>query len=166
MKVTSIPLSVFVDLSRAFDTVHHKILISKLENYGIRGKNELWFISYLTNRTQLIKYNNLNNSFQKIICGVPQGSVVLSTIGSLLFLIYVNNLKDEKFRFDYVCWRDTFFYSHIDIKDLFCNVNLELEKIRQWFNPFRTAKAATNGNHRLCLKLKPQVKCHWSLPAG
>ena len=103
MKVTSIPLSVFVDLSRAFDTVHHKILISKLENYGIRGKNELWFISYLTNRTQLIKYNNLNNSFQKIICGVPQGSVVLSTIGSLLFLIYVNNLKDEKFRFDYVC---------------------------------------------------------------
>ena len=56
-------LRVLVDLSKAFDTVNHKILISKLENYGIRGKN------------QFIKYNNLDTSFQKIVCGVPQGSV-------------------------------------------------------------------------------------------
>ena len=67
-------LGVFVDLSKAFDTVNHKILISKLENYGIRGKTLLWFISYLTNRTQFIKYNNLNTS--KIVCSVPQRSVL------------------------------------------------------------------------------------------
>ena len=48
-------LGVFVDLSKAFDTVNHKILIPKLENYGIRGKNLLWFITYLANRTQFIK---------------------------------------------------------------------------------------------------------------
>ena len=63
-------LGVFVDLSKTFDTANHKILISKFENYGIRGKNLLWFISYLTNRIQFIKYNNLNTSFQKILCGV------------------------------------------------------------------------------------------------
>ena len=63
-------LGVFVDLSKAFDTVNHKILISKSENYGIRGKNLLWFISYLTNRIQFIKYNNLNTSYQKIVCGL------------------------------------------------------------------------------------------------
>ena len=83
-------LGVFVDLSKAFDTFNHKISISKLENYGIRGKNLLWFISDLTNRTQFIKYNNLNTSFQNIICGVLQGSV----LAPLLFLIYVNDLKD------------------------------------------------------------------------
>ena len=66
-------LGVFVDLSKAFDTVNHKILISKLENYEIRGKKLLWFISYLTNRTQFIKYINANTGFQKIVCGVLQG---------------------------------------------------------------------------------------------
>ena len=64
-------LGVFVYLSKAFDTVNHEILIFKLENYRKRGKNSLWFIIYLTNRTQFIKYKNLNTSFRKIVCHVP-----------------------------------------------------------------------------------------------
>ena len=87
--------NVFVDLFKAFDTVNHKILISKLENYAIRGKKLLWFISYLTNRRLFIKYNNLNTSFQKTVCDVLKGSA----LGPLLFLIYVNDLKDASKRF-------------------------------------------------------------------
>ena len=79
-------LGIFVDLSKAFDTVNHKILIKKLENYGICGKNLLWFKSYLSNRKQYLEYkDNFNEqkttNLLQIKCGVPQGSI----LGPLLF---------------------------------------------------------------------------------
>ena len=64
-------LGIFMDLSKAFDTVDHKILISKLKNYGVRGKNLNWFESYFNNRKQFITYNNKYTSFETIACGVP-----------------------------------------------------------------------------------------------
>ena len=80
-------LGIFVDLSKTFDTINHKILINKLENYGIYGKNLLWFKSYLSNRKQYLEYkDNFNEqkstNLLQIKCGVPQGSV----LGSVLFL--------------------------------------------------------------------------------
>ena len=77
----------FLDFSKAFDTVDHKLLLSKLCHYGIRGYALYWFRSYLINQ-QYVTYNNEQSKLMNIKCGVPQGSI----LGPLLFLVYMNYL--------------------------------------------------------------------------
>ena len=83
--------SVFVDFQKTFDTVNHNILIQKLAHYGIRGKNNDWFASYLSNRSQFVSVLGFDSKKQIIKHGVPQGSV----LGPLLFLIYINDLHSS-----------------------------------------------------------------------
>ena len=78
---------IYLDLKKAFDTVNHKILLSKLNHCRICGIANDWFKSFLANRTQYTNINGSNSNSEKLMHGVPQGSV----LGPLLFIIFIND---------------------------------------------------------------------------
>jgi len=83
--------AVFLNLSKAFDTIDHNILLTKLHFYGIRGVALKWFRNYLANRSQFVSYHHIHSVSHSVPCGVPQGSV----LGSLLFISNTNGLPHE-----------------------------------------------------------------------
>ena len=83
--------AVFLDLSKAFDTIGHGVLLEKLYSYGVRGSELEWFKDYLFDRTQIVEIENTQSRETKIHCGVPQGSI----LGPLLFIVFFNDLIDH-----------------------------------------------------------------------
>ena len=107
----TLPITIFMDLSKAFDTLNHNILLDKLYHYGIRGTALCWFKDYLTNRQQYVEIDGTASDKRVITTGVPQGSI----LGPLLFLIYMNDISYTSQLFKFILYADdTTLFSSIE----------------------------------------------------
>ena len=153
-------VGVFLDFSKAFDTVDHDILLDKLDHYGIRGCALSWFKTYLSCRTQYVTYDGSESNRQMIKCGVPQGSI----LGPLLFLIYINDLCTVCKNTIPVLFADdtNLFSSGINATGIQDGVNHDLAIITKWL---KANKLSLNikKTYYMCFQQKNKVKPDISL---
>ena len=125
------PVGVFVDLKKPFDTVNHEILLDKLNFYSITGIPLTWLTSYLSHRQQYVMVHDRTSSYNLVVCGVPQGSV----LGPLLFL-YTSMIFFMSPTSSIILFADdtNIFLRHDDLATVATILNVELSHVSSWFN--------------------------------
>ena len=126
-----ITVGVFIDLKKAFDTINHKLLLKKLEFYGIRGIVLKWVESYLSNRKQYVYFNGIRSDQLQIKCGVPQGSI----LGPQFFILYINDICNCSNILQFILFADdtNIFYSSSQYEVISAVISHELSNLRTWF---------------------------------
>ena len=125
IKEIKIPTAIFLDLSKAFDTLNFDILRDKLKYYGVRGTSLALIKSYLTNRYQYVQFENSDSELLEIVTGIPQGSI----LGPLFFSVFINDLVNSS-------------------ENREIAVNSELQKVNTWL---KLNKLSINVNKTKCM---------------
>ena len=129
---------IYMDFSKAFDSVPHRRLIGKLESYGIKGKMLNWIRSFLNDRSQVVRVNNDESSVAPVLSGIPQGSV----LGPILFIVYINDLLDSLNSDGLLFADDAKIFTHITSKEDALKLQADIDLLEDWskqwllkFNP-------------------------------
>ena len=125
-------LSVFLDFSKAFDTISFDILLAKMDHYGLRGVIKSWLKSYLYDRRQYVEIGEYNSMTLNTIMGVPQGS----TLGPLLFLVYIADMQRALDKMLVIHYADdsTLYLRYSKNQDVSNLINIELQSLSNWLS--------------------------------
>ena len=142
-------------LQKASDIVGYKILISKLENYGLRGTVLQWFESYLSNRERVVKISNVLSEKKYISWGVPQGSI----LGPILFLLHIHDIKNSSLILKFFLFADdtSTLLINKNIKEIEKTYNKELDNVKNWLDSNKLSLNMDKSNLVLSQKNKRHV---------